>query len=81
MGGEIARGAAGVFAILETVESAVAVGNDIALRGGNADVGEPGGVLAGVSEVDRPEDIRLAADDRIGMLVAVRKNGRLDVRS
>ena len=81
MGGEIARRAAGDFAAFETVEPAVAIGNDIPLRGGDADMGETGGILAGVPEVNRPEDIHLAADDRIGMLVAVRENGRLDVRS
>ena len=71
VGGEMARGAAGDFPALEAVESAVAVGEDGPLRGGNADVGEASGLFAGVSQVDGPEDVHLAADDRIGMAVAV----------
>jgi hypothetical protein len=78
-GGEIARGAAGDAAALETVESAVAVGNDVPLRGGDADVGEAGRVLSGMPEVDGPEDVHLAADDRIGMPVAVREDGGSEV--
>ena len=81
MGGEIARRAARDFAVFEAVESAVAIGNDVTLGGGDADMGEAGGVQPGVSEMDRPEDIHLAANDRVGMPVAVRENGRLDVRS
>jgi len=79
MGGEIARGAAGDDAALETVESAVAVGEDVPLRGGDADVGEAGRVLSGMPEVDGPEDVHLAADDGVGMPVAVGEDGGLEV--
>ena len=75
MGGEVARGAALGFAAFKAVESAVAVGEDVALRGGNADVGEASRVFPGVPEVDGPEDVRRAADDRIGMAVAVGEDG------
>ena len=75
----MARGAAGDFPALEAVESAVAVGEDGPLRGGNADVGEASRVLSGVPEVDGPEDVRRAADDRIGMAVAVGEDGGSEV--
>lgn len=64
----------------QAVEPAVAVGDQISLGGGDADTGQVGGLLAGVAEVNGPEDEHLATDDRVGVLVAVGENGGLLVR-
>ena len=61
----------------ESVQPAVAVGQDVSLGGGDADVGEAGGVLTAVAEVDGPQDEHPAADDRVGVAVAVGEDGRL----
>jgi hypothetical protein len=63
----------------QAVELAVAVGEEVALGGGDADAGDPGGLFAGVPEVDGPEDEHLAADDRIGVVVAVGEDAVLFV--
>jgi len=63
----------------ESVQPAVAVGQDVPLGGGDADVGQVGRLLAGVAEVDGPQDEHLAADDRIGVFVPVGENGGLFV--
>jgi hypothetical protein len=77
VGGEVAHRAVLRVAHLEAAEFAAAVREDVAR--GDADVGVAGGLFAGVPEVDRPEDVHRAADDRIGMLVAVREDGGLEV--
>lgn len=59
----------------QAVESTVAVGDQVSLGGGDADTGQVGGLLAGVAEVNGPEDEHLATDDRVGVLAAVGENG------
>ena len=60
----------------ESVQPAVAIGQDVPLGGGEADVGQVGGLLAGVAEVDGPQDEHLAADDRVRVGVTVGQDGR-----
>jgi len=67
------------FASRETVESAVAVGDDVTLGGGDADIREAGRLSAGVSQMDGPQHQHLAAHDRVAMPVAMIKNHRLNV--
>jgi len=79
VGGEVAHRAALRFASREAFESAISVGDDVALGSGHADVGEAGSLFAGVSEVDGPKDEHLTADERVGMSVAVVEDRRLNV--
>ena len=61
----------------QAVPPAVPVGEDVPLGGGDADVGEVGGLLARVAQVNGPQDEHLAADDRVGVGVPVGEYGRL----
>ena len=61
----------------KALEMAVAEGEEAALGRGDADMGDPGGLLAGVPEVDDPEDEHLAAYGRIGMAIAVGEDAGL----
>jgi len=77
VGGEVARGAVARFAPPESVESAVAIGEDVSLGRGDADVRQAGGIFAGVPEVDGPEDIHLPADDQVVAIAAGADRGLL----
>ena len=58
-------------------DAAVAVGQDVPLGRGHADGREAGQLVAGVAEVNGPQDVHLPADHRIGMPVAVGQHSRL----
>jgi len=78
LGGQFGGRAGRRFPPGEGVPSAIPVRDQGPLGGGDADGGEVGRLLAGVAEVDGLQDVQLAADDRIGVGVAVGQNaGRL----
>ena len=58
-------------AAFEPLQTAVAIGEDVAFGRGDADGRDSGGLLAGVPEVDGPKDEQFAADDGVGVPVAV----------
>ena len=69
--GEYARGSRTGLALSEGRESAIAIGEDVAFGGGDADVSDLGRLVAGVSEVDGPENVHLGSHDGIRMLIAI----------
>lgn len=75
--GQFAPGLVSGWASFESVESAVAIGEDVAFGGGDADMGELGGLFAGMSQVNGPEDVHFATDDGIGVVIAVGEKGGL----
>ena len=61
-------------------ESAIAIGEDVAFGGGDADMSDFRGIVAGVSEVDGPEDVHLGSHDGIRMVIAIGQNDGLFLR-
>ena len=58
----------------ESFEASVAVGDEVSFGGRLGDVRDGGGLGACVSEVDTPEHEPFAADDGIGVAIAVAEN-------
>ena len=74
VGGQFTRRAGRRLPSGEGIQPAIAVRDQVSLGGGHADGGEVGRPLPGVAQVDGPQDVQLAADDRLGVPVAVGQN-------
>ena len=74
VGRQFARGS-GDVAASQSVESAVAIGREVALDRGPSALGDGGGLDASDAAVREPEDEHLASDGRIGMGREVRGYG------
>lgn len=71
VGGEFAGRPGSDFTTLQAVETAVAKGDEVSLGGGDAQSGKFGGLFAGVAEMNGPQDVHLAADYRIRMVITI----------
>lgn len=74
---QFADGAMSGLASPESLQSTIAVGEEIAFGGGDTDMGNAGGVLAAVTKVNGPKNKHLPSHDGIKMVIAIRQNAGL----